>query len=321
MRGRNVRIGRIAGIPVGISPWWLLIVALLTWSLAAVYFPHAAPGLGEAATLALALASVLSLFAGILAHEFAHALVARRAGVEIEEIDLWLLGGVARMRGRPAAARDELRFSLAGPAVTVVLAGAFAVPALALHPSALQAFVAYQARANVAIALFNLLPALPLDGGRAARALLWRHTGDFVRATLVSARAGRWTGFGLIYLGLVATLGGLVIGLWLAMIGLFLLAAATAEQRLAELMRAFAGVSAEDVMSAPDQAAGGPSELQVRADTPVTSLLDQQAFLAAGRAVVVDEARRPLGVVALAELERRAARSAGPRRRTAGVSR
>ncbi len=87
MRGRNVRVGRIAGIPVGISPWWLLIVALLSWSLAVDYFPREAPELGGAATTALALVSVLSLFAGILAHEFAHAIVARRAGVEIEEIE------------------------------------------------------------------------------------------------------------------------------------------------------------------------------------------------------------------------------------------
>jgi Zn-dependent protease len=200
MPGRSVRIARIAGIPVGISPWWLLVVALLTWTLSAGYFPESAPHLAPAASVALALASVLLLFAGILAHEFGHALVARRAGVEIQEIDLWLLGGVARMRNQPKRAGDELRFALAGPAVTAVLAVLFGVVGRALSPTApeaLRAFVSYQAQVNAAILLFNLLPALPLDGGRVARALIWRQTGDLRRATVIAARAGRWVGDGL----------------------------------------------------------------------------------------------------------------------------
>jgi Zn-dependent protease len=101
MPGRSVRIARIAGIPVGVSPWWLIIVGLITWSLGAGYYPGEVHGITTAASYALGLASALLLFASILAHEFGHALVARRVGVEVEEIDLWLLGGVARMRGQP----------------------------------------------------------------------------------------------------------------------------------------------------------------------------------------------------------------------------
>lgn len=357
MPGRNLRIGRIAGIPVGISPWWLLIVVLLTWSLASTYFPGTAPGIDALSATALALTSVLALFAGILAHELAHAIVARRAGVEIEEIDLWLLGGVARMRGRPQAARDELRFALAGPAVTVTLAVAFAVPALTLRDSALRAFVVYQAQANAAIAVFNLLPALPLDGGRAARALLWRRTGDLPRATVIAARAGRWTGLGFVYLGLLATFAGAVVGLWFAMIGLFLVAAATSEQRRAELEQRLAGLTAADVMSAPavtvaadaslsgargvlwehdfaavpvvdgrgavvgwlgraraeadgDGTAGAAAHadpaLLIDFDAPVTALLERPSFVAFGRAAVVDDAGRPLGVITTSDLDRRA---------------
>jgi Zn-dependent protease len=134
--GRSIRIARIAGIPVGISPWWLVIVVLLTWSVGIDFFEVQAPQLARASALALALASVLMAFAGILAHEFAHALVARRAGVEIEEIDLWLLGGVARMRNQPRRAVDELRFALAGPAVTAALALAFAALLWALPSDA-----------------------------------------------------------------------------------------------------------------------------------------------------------------------------------------
>ncbi len=101
MPGRSFKLGRIAGIPVGISPWWLVIVALITWSLGAGYYPVEAKGIAPLASYGLGLASVLLLFASILAHEFGHALVARRRGIEVEEIDLWLLGGVSRMSGQP----------------------------------------------------------------------------------------------------------------------------------------------------------------------------------------------------------------------------
>ena len=125
MPGRSIRIARIAGIPVGISPLWLIIVALITWSLGAGYYPGEVHGIAPLASYALGLGSALLLFASILAHEFGHALVARRRGVKIEEIDLWLLGGVARMSGRPQSASDELSFALAGPAVTAVVAAVF----------------------------------------------------------------------------------------------------------------------------------------------------------------------------------------------------
>ena len=105
MPGRSIRIARIAGIPVGVSPLWLVIVGLITWSLGAGYYPGEVHGIPPVESYALGLASALLLFASILAHEFGHALVARRRGVEVEEIDLWLLGGVARMSGQPEERR------------------------------------------------------------------------------------------------------------------------------------------------------------------------------------------------------------------------
>jgi Zn-dependent protease len=306
MPGRSVRIARIAGIPVGISPWWLLVVALLTWSLSAGYFPESAPGLAPVAAVALALASVLVLFAGILAHEFAHALVARRAGVEIEEIDLWLLGGVARMRNQPRKAGDELRFALAGPALTAVLAVAFGLAVLALPqsaPTALDAFLEYQFQVNVAIAFFNLLPALPLDGGRAARALLWRRTGDLRRATVVAARAGRWIAYGMVYFGAFATLVGYLGGLWLAVIGLFLVAAATAERRQVEIEAALGGRTAGEVMTAP--AIALPAELPL----PRANNAMRQSGLTA--APIVDRDGVTLGVLAASRVATATAATAG----------
>jgi Zn-dependent protease len=159
MPGRTFKVGRIAGIPVGISPWWLVIVALFTWSLGSRYFPGGGQGDLFAGLLRSGLAIVLLLFASIPAHAFGHGLVAPRRGVEVEEIDLWLLGGVSRMRGQPKTADDELLYALAGPAVTAVSALVFGLARLlpSTAPRAVHALIVYQAEVNAAIFLFNLL--------------------------------------------------------------------------------------------------------------------------------------------------------------------
>lgn len=251
---RSIRVGRLAGIPIGVQPLWLLIVALITWSLGAVYYPDQAPGIAPAAAYALGLLSALLLFASILLHELGHAVVARRRGVEIEEIDLWLLGGVARMSGYPKRAPDELRFALAGPAVTAAIALFFGAVALALPASApdwLEALVVYQALVNAAILVFNLLPAFPLDGGRVARALLWWRRGDISSATTTAAAIGRGLGFGMIALGIFGFAAGAVGGLWFALIGLFVVAAAKAEENGLRVRIALSGRSAGRLMTCP----------------------------------------------------------------------
>ncbi len=254
MPGRSVRIARIAGIPVGVSPWWLVIVALITWSLGASYFPEEVHGISSTAAYALGLASALLLFASILAHEFGHAIVARRHGIEVEEIDLWLLGGVSRMRGEAHDPGDELRYALAGPVVTAVIAAVFGV-ALALLPSstpaAIHALVEYQVLVNGLILFFNLLPAFPLDGGRVLRSLLWRRSGEIGRSTETAARIGRAFGWLMIFLGALEFLSGAPEGLWLAVIGWFLVMASAQQALGARLRTALSGVRASDLMSAP----------------------------------------------------------------------
>ena len=161
---KSVRIGRLAGIPIGVQPLWLLIVGLITWSLGAVYYPDQVAGIAPVSAYALGLLSALLLFASILLHELGHALVARRNGVEIEEIDLWLLGGVARMAGYPKTAGAELRFAIAGPAVTAVIAALFGAVAVALPgsaPAALRAVVEYQARGQRGDPRLQPRPRLP----------------------------------------------------------------------------------------------------------------------------------------------------------------
>lgn len=254
MPGRSIRIARIAGIPIGISPWWLAILALITWSLGAAYFPEVVHQIAPATSYALGFASALLLFASILAHEFGHALVARRCGIEVEEIDLWLLGGVSRMRSEAHAPEDELRYALAGPAVTAVVALGFGTVAVLLSPSApavLRALVEYQAFVNALIFVFNLLPAFPLDGGRVLRALLWRRSGELGRATATAASVGRSLGYAMIFLGVLEALGGVPEGLWLALIGFFITVAAGAQATGAQVQVALSGVLARDLMSAP----------------------------------------------------------------------
>jgi len=300
MPGRSFRIARIAGIPVGVSPWWLLIVALFTWALGSSYFPEEIHGINSTASYALGLASVLLLFASILAHEFGHALVARRHGIEVEEIDLWLLGGVSRMRGEAHDPSDELRYALAGPIVTAVIAGCFGVLLLVLPssaPKAIRVLVEYQVLVNGLILLFNLLPAFPLDGGRVLRALLWRRSGEIGQSTETAARVGRGFGYLMIVLGGLEFLGGGPAGLWLALIGFFIVTAAGAQAVGAQVQAALSGVHASELMSAP-----------------VVSIPEKVSAAQAGAEYflphrytsfpVVDEWGRAVGLVSVTQLER-----------------
>ena len=250
----SLRFGRIAGIPVGANWSALLIAALIAWSLAGRLLPAQVPGLDPAAYW-LAGAVGARLFLGsLLAHEIGHALVARRAGLRVRGITLWLLGGVAQLEDEPATPHDELRVAIVGPAVSMALAIGFGLAALALSaaggPAAAVAITAWLAVGNTALALFNLLPAAPLDGGRVLRGLLWRRHGNRVRAAVTATRAGVWVGFGLVAYGLLGTFGGWGIGtLWTALIGWFLVTAARQERDHAVLRADLGGLRAGQVMT------------------------------------------------------------------------
>ena len=289
---------------MGVSPWWLVIVVLITWSLGASYFPEVVHGISSTASYALGFASALLLFASILAHEFGHALVARRHGVEVEEIDLWLLGGVSRMRGEAHDPSAELRYALAGPAVTAVIAAAFGV-ALALLPSStpavVRALVEYQVLVNGLIFVFNLLPAFPLDGGRVLRSLLWRRSGEIGRSTETAAGVGRGFGYVLIGLGALEFVGGAPEGLWLALIGFFLVVASGEQALGAQVQAALSGVHAGDLMSAP--VVSIPAQTSVaQAGTDYFLRYRYTSF------PVVDALGRAVGLVSVTQLEALAAR-------------
>ena len=271
-QGGAWRIATLAGVPIGVHPLWLVIVGLLTLSLGETWFPERSPGVAPEAAYALGLLSALLLFGGILLHELGHAVVARRRGVAVEEIDLWLLGGVARLRGEPRRPQDELRFALAGPAVTFVLALAFGAARVAADggPDWLRAALDYQVQVSAMILAFNLLPAFPLDGGRVLRSLLWWRSGDRARATGAAASVGRLFGLLMVGSGALGFAAGVAGGLWLLLIGGFIIVAAGAEAQASALQALFAGVRVAELMSRP--AVTIPGDLSV-ADAVVGRVL------------------------------------------------
>lgn len=247
----SIRFGRIAGIEVGANWSWLIVVVLIAWVLAAGVFPESNPGLSDGTYVAMAAVAAALFFSSLLLHELGHAIQAKREGMEIDTITLWIFGGVARFKGMFPSAGAELRIALAGPVVSLVLGVAFLGLASVLSlPTAVDGVVFWLGYINLILLAFNMLPALPLDGGRVLQAALWARKRDFGAATRTAAGLGRLFGQALIAWGLlVAIFGGAIGGLWLAFIGWFLLMAADAEASMAEARDVFEGVRVRDVMA------------------------------------------------------------------------
>jgi Zn-dependent protease/CBS domain-containing protein len=252
----SFRIGRIAGVSIGAN-WSLLVVAaLLSVGLASGRFPSEAPGYSDAAYLVAGVATALLFLATVLAHELSHALQARREGQKVDGIVLWLMGGVTRIEGENPSPEAEFRVSGAGPLASLLIGIGFGIIAFVLDASGTAPLVVAVARwlalINVVLAFFNVLPGAPLDGGRLLHAYLWRRYGDRLRATRAATRAGRALGYLLIAVGFVeisigTDSGG---GLWLALLGWFLLGAARMEGEAAELRHALGDLRVRDVMTA-----------------------------------------------------------------------
>jgi Zn-dependent protease/CBS domain-containing protein len=251
----SLRLGRIAGVRVGVH-WSVAVVAgLLAWSLATVTLPDADGGRSAVAYWSVGALTAVAFLSSILVHELSHATVARRNGVEVEDITLWLFGGMARLRGAAGTAGAELRIALAGPLASAAIAAlALALSALATAAGAdglVGAALAWLGVVNVVLLTFNLVPAAPLDGGRVLSAALWKRWGDEDRAHRSAARVGRWFGSVLVALGLLFFVAGDVLGgLWFAFIGWFLVNTARAEEDGAMVHSAIEGRRAHDLMTA-----------------------------------------------------------------------
>jgi len=264
----SIPLGRIAGIKVGINLSVFLIVVILVSALTTGQLPAAFPDRSNTAYVIAAIIAAVLFLASLLAHELAHALVARRNGIEVESIVLWLLGGVAQLRGEAKTPGADFRIAIVGPLTSLGLAIGFGLSAGGLGllgatglPSGV---LAYLAATNAMLAVFNLIPAAPLDGGRVLRAALWRWRGVRQTAAVNAARAGRVLGFVLIALGVLQVVTGSRLGgVWLALLGWFVVSAATAEERQARLTGQEAGAAAPsgaDLTALPPDPGGRPPD-------------------------------------------------------------
>jgi len=292
----NLTLGRLGGVQIRIHWSWLVVFALIVWSLAASVFPSQNPELSDSVHLAMGVSAALLFFASVLLHELGHAWQARRDGLEIDGITLWLFGGIAQFKGAFPSPGAEFRIAIAGPLVTVVLSGGFVLLAFAGLPSAVDGVAAWLGYINLFLLVFNLIPALPLDGGRVLRAALWRARGDLGWATRVAADIGRGFGYLFIALGvLMFIVEGSFSGAWLAFIGWFLLQAATAEARYIATEQALAGLHVRDLMVR--------NPVVVDPDITVGRFMDEVASSRRFTTYpVVERSGRPIGLLAFSSV-------------------
>jgi len=291
----SIRLGRIRGIEIGVHYSWLLVFALLTYSLAVGVFPSWYPGWEPGTYWAIGALSSLLLFASVLAHELGHSLVAQSRGVPVVSIVLFIFGGVAQLADEARRARDEFLIAVAGPAVSVVIG----VISIVLWPfvddinQPLGAVLEYLGWANLILVAFNSIPAYPLDGGRVLRALLWGAMRNVLRATRIAAGIGVAIGFLFMAGGLFLVFRSPLSGIWLIAIGWFLQNAAQQSYQQLMIRRFFEGVRVGQLME--------PEPPTISPDLTVDELVD--ALLVHNvRCFPVVENGRLVGIVTLTDV-------------------
>jgi len=271
----DFRLGSVLGFEIRIDISWFIIFFLIFWSLAASVFPAWYPELDSRTHMVMGGAGSLLFFASLLIHELSHSVVARSKGIPVAGITLFIFGGMARTSAEAETPRDELLIAGVGPLASLVLGIGFwsiGVAGTELGWSLGVVGVArYLAFINVVLALFNLLPGFPLDGGRVFRALVWGATGDQTKATRWATQGGQWLGLVLIFLGIVQTLGGAVLGgLWLILIGWFLRAVAGASLQQHIVRHVLGRIRAHQLMT--------PDPETVQASVSLHELVDVYLF-------------------------------------------
>jgi len=254
MFGGGFSLGRVLGFKIDVDWSWLFIFGLVVYSLAVGYFPHFYPQFGVTTNWIVGVIAALLLFASVLAHELSHSVVARRYGIDVKGITLFIFGGVAQTKQEPKTPKVEFWMAIAGPLMSFAIAavfylfGSFGVQTGLPEP--LIAIFGYLAFINLVLGIFNLVPGFPLDGGRVLRSLIWGATGNLVKSTRYASYAGQGFGFLLIAFGFWQILVGAFIGgLWMIFIGWFLSGAARSSYEQILLRRSLEGIQVKQVMT------------------------------------------------------------------------
>ncbi|HUH11534.1 MAG TPA: site-2 protease family protein [Longimicrobiales bacterium] len=293
-------IGSVFGVEIRIDYSWFIIFFLILWSFTAGVFPASFPGLSPTTYLVMGVVGTLLFFASLLAHELSHALTARARGIEVEGITLFIFGGMARTKSESRTPGEEFLIAGVGPLSSLVIALLLAAVwrwgddvGLPLPVTGVAAYLAFL---NFILAVFNLLPGFPLDGGRLFRAAAWKATGDLTRATRWASTAGKILGYLLIAWGIYSFFSGEALGgLWMVFIGWFLRSAAVMAMRQHLLQEAMTGVRAGEAMTPHPETV--PPHLSLR------HLVDERFMHRHFRAYPVEEGGRTLGIISLRQLE------------------
>lgn len=250
---QDIKLGKIAGIPIGINWSMVVIFVLFAWELSDLVLPAYQPHRATATYWVVGVATTFVFFFTLLLHEVSHAVVAKRNGIGVRRITFWLFGGVSELEGEALTPGADFRIAVVGPLTSLVVAGLFGLVVFLLHHDGVGGVVVsalgWLAWINVLLGCFNLIPAAPLDGGRVLRAILWQRTGDRVRAAAMACRAGEAFGYVLIVLGVFEFLAVGIFGLWLVFVGWFVLTAARAEESSSVVRGALARVRVRDIMT------------------------------------------------------------------------
>ncbi|MDP9374580.1 MAG: site-2 protease family protein [Chloroflexota bacterium] len=295
----SLRIGRIRGIEIGLHPSLLIAFLLIAWTLAGQWLPQLLPGRQGGTYWLLGICGALGLFASVLIHELGHSFTAQARGIGVHNITLFIFGGVANIAGEPETPRDEFWITAFGPLTSFGLALLGGALWLVLRgvSAPLVALAFILAAINLQLAVFNLIPGFPLDGGRILRSLLWGATGDLLRATRIGTTVGQFVGYGFIILGIYRVLVSrdLAGGLWMAFIGWFLQNAAEATYRQLQSERQFAGVRVADAMT--------PDPVTVEPGVTIARLVDEVMLPRRVRGVPVLLGDRLLGIITITDIQ------------------
>jgi Zn-dependent protease/predicted transcriptional regulator len=248
-QSQGFRIGKVIGIPIYIDFSWIIIFGLITYMLSQ-QFNQQHPKWTTTEHWAVGILTSLLFFGSVLFHELSHSVVAKHYKLKVLSITLFIFGGLARIGREPSTAMQEFNIAIAGPIASGFLAICFYLLTLVFpYSEMLGALATYLWQTNLALAIFNLLPGFPLDGGRIFRAMVWGATKDFSRATRVAGASGKLIAYGLIAIGLWSAFNGRWGGIWTGLVGWFLLNAAHASVQQVTIRETLTGLTAADVMS------------------------------------------------------------------------